>query len=73
MVDPFPTGRISLTVEHAGFEKLVRTGVVLTAADTVVNLQLSVGNVQQTVEVQPRRPWCSRNRRRFPRSSPISR
>ena len=52
VVDSFPTGRISLTVEHAGFERLVRTGVVLTAADTVtVNLQLSVGNVQQTVEV----------------------
>jgi hypothetical protein len=53
VVDSFPTGRISITVEHAGFEKLVRTGVVLTAADTVtVNLLLSVGNVQQTVEVQ---------------------
>jgi len=43
----FPTGRVTVSVEHPGFQKLVRSGVELTAADTItVNLQLSVGNVQ---------------------------
>lgn len=52
VAESFPTGHLSVTAEHAGFEKLVRTGVVLTAADTVtVNLQLAVGNVQQTLQV----------------------
>src|SRR3954463_10562913 len=31
----FPTGRITISVEHAGFQKLVRSGVDLTAADTL--------------------------------------
>jgi len=49
----FPTGQISLTVEQQGFQKLHRTGVVLTAADTLtVDLQLQVGDVQQSVEVK---------------------
>jgi hypothetical protein len=53
VADSFPTGRISVTAEHAGFQKLVRSGLELTAADTItVNLQLSLGDVQQTVEVQ---------------------
>jgi Carboxypeptidase regulatory-like domain len=53
----FPTGRITITVEHPGFEKLVRTGVVLTAADTLtINLQLTVGNVQETLEVTAEAP-----------------
>ena len=48
----FPPGKIRLEVQHPGFQKLVRAGVELTAADTVsVNLELQVGNVQQTVEV----------------------
>jgi hypothetical protein len=47
-----PTGAYTITVEHTGFQKLVRSGVRLTAADTLtVDLQLSVGNVQETVEV----------------------
>src|SRR5438128_6782329 len=51
--DTFPTGALGITVERAGFDKLVRTGLRLTAADTIaVNLQLKVGNVQQTVEVK---------------------
>ena len=51
--DTFPTGALSITVERPGFDKLVRTGLRLTAADTIaVNLQLKVGNVQQTVEVK---------------------
>jgi len=56
-VQLFPTGRITISIEHPGFQKLVRTGVVLTAADTLtLNLQLSVGNVQETVEVTGEAP-----------------
>lgn len=52
-----PAGRYRLTVEQPGFQKLVRSGVVLTAADTVtVDLQLSLGDVQQTVEVTAAAP-----------------
>jgi hypothetical protein len=48
----FPTGRITLKVEHPGFQRLVRSGVELTAADTLtVDLQMTVGNVQETVQV----------------------
>src|SRR5260221_10798332 len=42
----FPTGLLTITVEHPGFQKLVRSGVELTAADTLtVDLQITVGNV----------------------------
>src|SRR5438067_5700056 len=48
----FPTGSIKVTVEQNGFQKLVRTGIVLTAADTLaVDLQLQVGNIQETISV----------------------
>jgi hypothetical protein len=48
----FPTGILTVTVEHPGFQRLVRNGIQLTAADTqTVDLQLALGNVQQTVEV----------------------
>jgi hypothetical protein len=47
-----PTGRYTVTVEQTGFQKLVRTGVQLTAADTLtVDAQLAVGSVQETVNV----------------------
>jgi hypothetical protein len=50
--DTFPTGNISITVEHEGFDKLLRSGMRLTAADTIaVSLQLTVGNVMQTMQV----------------------
>jgi hypothetical protein len=53
----FPTGRITLKVEHPGFQRLVRSGVELTAADTLtVDLQLTVGNVQETVQVTGEAP-----------------
>ena len=53
----FPTGRVTVSIEQPGFQKLVRSGVELTAADTItVNLQISVGNVQQTVEVKDEAP-----------------
>ena len=52
VANAFPTGAIAATVEHPGFEKLVRTGVILTAADTLtLDLQLHVGSVRETVEV----------------------
>src|SRR5207244_11713414 len=48
----FPTGSISVTAEQPGFQKLVRKGIVLTAADTItVDLQLQVANVEQTLLV----------------------
>lgn len=47
-----PTGNYSITAELAGFQKLVRSGIQLTAADTLtVDLELKIGNVQETVEV----------------------
>src|SRR5213594_1067875 len=53
----FPTGSISITAEQPGFQKLVRKGIVLTAADTVtVDLQLQVGNVEQTLLVNEAAP-----------------
>jgi hypothetical protein len=47
-----PTGPYRITAEIEGFQRLVRTGVTLSAADALtVDLTLSVGDVQQTVEV----------------------
>jgi hypothetical protein len=53
----FPTGQITVTAECPGFQKLVRSGIQLTAADTLtVDLRLTVGNVQETVEVTGEAP-----------------
>jgi hypothetical protein len=53
----FPTGPLSITVEHPGFQKLVRSGIDLTAADILtIDLQLSVGNAQQTIIVKETPP-----------------
>ena len=53
----FPTGMITISVEHPGFQRLVRTGVQLTAVDVLsVDLRLDVGNVQQTIEVNSEAP-----------------
>src|SRR5580704_18021424 len=55
--DAFPTGPMTITVEQSGFQKLVRSGIALTAADTLtVNLALSFGNVQETVQVTSEAP-----------------
>ncbi|HET8550071.1 MAG TPA: carboxypeptidase regulatory-like domain-containing protein, partial [Bryobacteraceae bacterium] len=52
-----PTGEYAITAEQAGFQKLRRTGIRLTAADVLtVDLQLSVGSVQETVEVTATAP-----------------
>src|SRR5712691_4894402 len=53
----FPIGAVRITVYQSGFQKLVRTGAVLTAADILtVDLQLQVGNVQQAIEVNATTP-----------------
>src|SRR5262249_29321410 len=53
----FPTGRITLRVEQPGFQRLVRSGVELTAADTLtVDLRLVIGSVQETVQVTGEAP-----------------
>jgi hypothetical protein len=47
-----PTGNYSISVEMQGFQRMLREGVVLTAADTVtVDFKLAIGDVKQTVEV----------------------
>ena len=52
-----PTGTYSIRVNKAGFEKLDRTGIILTGATTVtVELQLAIGSEAQTVEVTSQLP-----------------
>lgn len=52
-----PTGAYSITAEMQGFQKLVTSGLQLTAADTLtVDLKLQVGNVQETIEVKETAP-----------------
>jgi hypothetical protein len=52
-----PTGVYNVTAEKTGFQKLVRGGVQLTAADTVtLSLSLRIGDVKQTVEVRESAP-----------------
>jgi len=52
-----PTGAYAVAVEQAGFQKLVRSGVQLTAADTLtVDLRISVGSVQETVTITAESP-----------------
>ncbi len=42
----FPTGSLTIVVERDGFQRLVRSGAQLTAADILtVNLPLAVGDV----------------------------
>lgn len=48
----FPIGAVRITATKAGFSTLERRGISLTAADVLtVDLQLSVGSMQQAVEV----------------------
>ena len=52
-----PTGGYTITAEFSGFQKLIRSGLQLTAADTItVDLRMQVGNVQETVEVRSTAP-----------------
>lgn len=52
-----PTGLYTITVEQAGFQKLVRAGIQLTAADTLtVDLSLTVGSVNQAIEITAEAP-----------------
>src|SRR6266436_4864140 len=53
----FLAGPVTITVEQPGFQKLVRSGLSLTAADTLTfNLEIPVGNIQETVEVTEAAP-----------------
>jgi hypothetical protein len=48
--DAFPTGPLTINAEQPGFQKLIRSGITLTAADVLtVNLELRDGNDQETV------------------------
>jgi len=52
-----PPGQYKITVEQAGFQKLVRTAIELTAADAItVDLRLAIGDVRQTIEVSEAAP-----------------
>jgi Carboxypeptidase regulatory-like domain len=52
-----PTGSYQITVSKAGFQKLARSGVELTAASTLnVDLQLAVGSQTETVSVSSAAP-----------------
>ncbi len=52
-----PTGSYTVTVEVTGFQKLVRSGIELTAADALtVDLELRVGSVAETVNVTATAP-----------------
>ena len=52
-----PPGQYKITVEQAGFQKLVRTAIALTAADAItVDLRLAIGDVRQTIEVSEAAP-----------------
>jgi carboxypeptidase family protein len=47
-----PLGSYSVTVQQAGFQTQVRSGIVLSvASELVVNMELAVGAVQEKVEV----------------------
>src|SRR5262249_8778735 len=53
----FPTGTLTISVEQPGFNRMVRNGLELTAADTLtVDLSLTLGNVHQTLEVTAEAP-----------------
>lgn len=48
-----PPGDYRLTVEHAGFQKLIRSGIKLeVGARMNLDLELTVGNTSETVEVK---------------------
>lgn len=52
-----PTGGYQITVTKQGFQKLLRTGIQLTAASTLnVDMQLAVGNVSETLSVSSTAP-----------------
>jgi hypothetical protein len=52
-----PPGQYRIEVEHPGFQKLVRTNIELTAADAItVDLRLTIGDVQHTIEVTEAAP-----------------
>ena len=52
-----PTGLYTISVEAAGFQKLVQSGVQLSTAESITSdLTLKVGDIKQTVEVTATAP-----------------
>ena len=52
-----PLGSYSVTAQQEGFQKQVRSGITLNVgSEAVVNLELSVGTVQETVQVSGEAP-----------------
>jgi len=52
-----PVGMYSVTVEHPGFKKLTRSGLEVRVAQRIgLDLNLEVGNVEQSVEVVAEAP-----------------
>mgnify|MGYP005810121893 CR=1 FL=1 len=52
-----PTGPYQVTVEAQGFDRLVRTGITVTAAAAItVDIQLHVGDVKESIEVKAEAP-----------------
>ena len=52
-----PLGNYSVTVQQPGFQSQVRRGIVLTVgSEANVNMELAVGNVQESVEVTAAAP-----------------
>ena len=50
-----PIGRYTLTVEHPGFKRYVRAGLVLTTGQNLeLNVQLDIGQATETVNVNAR-------------------
>jgi hypothetical protein len=50
-------GAYSISVEHAGFERLIRTGIEVRVGDELkLDLPLRVGNVQETIVVKETTP-----------------
>lgn len=54
-------GPYTLTVEHAGFKKLIRTGITISVATrNAVDLRLEIGDLGQSVEVSGQAPLIAR-------------
>jgi carboxypeptidase family protein/TonB-dependent receptor-like protein len=52
-----PVGSYSITAQQSGFKTEVRSGITLTvASEAVVNMELSVGEVQEKIEVKAEVP-----------------
>ncbi|MBL8178447.1 MAG: TonB-dependent receptor [Bryobacterales bacterium] len=61
-IPQLPVGRFEVSVEAAGFRRLVRRDIVINVAQTLtLNATLEVGQVEQTVEVTGQAPLLESN------------